>query len=74
MYHFIYYQCNKLASIIEAANGSYVSLYDKMKNNEIKSINDLITIIKQYKNTCMVEPAGDISDNQKQIIINTAKL
>jgi len=66
-------QCNKLASIIEAANGSYVSLYDKMKNNEIKSINDLITIIKQYKNTCMVEPAGDISDNQKQIIINTAK-
>jgi len=66
-------QYNKLASIIEAANGSIVSLNEKMKNNEIKNISDLIGIIKQYKNTCMVEPSGDINSEQKQLIIDTAQ-
>ncbi|OUM65212.1 hypothetical protein PIROE2DRAFT_7846, partial [Piromyces sp. E2] len=66
-------QYNKLASIIEAANGTIISLYDKMKSNEINNINNLISIIKQYKNTCMIEPNGDINDNKKQLIIDTAK-
>ncbi|ORX61012.1 hypothetical protein BCR36DRAFT_407997 [Piromyces finnis] len=66
-------QCNKLASIIEAANGSIVSLYDKMKNNEIKYINDLISTLDKYKNACMIEPSDDINDDQKQLIIDTGK-
>lgn len=45
-----------------------------MKNNEIKSVNDLISIINQYNNTCMVEPSNDITNNKKQIINDTAKL
>ena len=49
-------------------------LNKKMKNNEIKNISDLIGIIKQYKNTCMVEPSDDINSEQKQLIIDTAQL
>ncbi|KAG4099238.1 hypothetical protein H8356DRAFT_1038324 [Neocallimastix lanati (nom. inval.)] len=66
-------QYNKLASIIKAANGSIVSLYDKIKENKIKNISDLISIIKRYNNTCMVEPSNDINTEMKQIIIDTAK-